>query len=105
MYILAVVVTDSAPTTLTPYPVDGDTQVADAVLAEGQALGVGDDVLNWKFISSLDSIVGIIDVDVYIREGSAPPYPAVDPALQANISVSVREIAKFDSSRVVVEST
>jgi len=105
MYILAVVVTDSAPATLTPYPVDGDTQVAAAVLAEGQALGVGDDVLNWKFISSLDSIVGIIDVDVYIREGSAPPYPAVDPAYQANISVSVREIAKFDSSRVVVEST
>lgn len=103
MYVLAVVSID--PSSVSSYPADGDSQVAVALVAEGQALGVGDDVLNWKFVSSLDTIPGILDVDIYIREGSAPPYPAVDPALQANISISYKEIAKFDSSRVVVEST
>lgn len=104
MHVLAVVSVDSSPANT--YPADGDSQVATALLTEGNGLAVGDDVLNWKFVSSLDSIPGILDVDIYIRQNIAPPLPpGVDPAYQANIAVNYKQIAKFDSSRIVVVSS
>ena len=92
MYIVCDVTTNSE------YPSDGNAQVAAALLAEGNLLGVGDDVLLWKFIASLDPIAGITDVAVYIQSGGFP----VPPAGNSNIGINFRQIARFDSGRINV---
>jgi hypothetical protein len=90
MYVVCDVTTNSE------YPSDGDAQVAAALLAEGGLLGVGDNVLLWKFIASLDAIGGITDVEVFIQSGGFP----VPPAGNTNISINFRQIARFDSARI-----
>lgn len=78
------------------YPVDGDTQVSDAVLAYGLTLEIGEDVIVFPtLISSFASIPGI--TDVVVRIGSAP-----GPTLDDNIIVPDSDIALFDSSRVTI---
>ena len=81
----------------TTYPADGDAQVEAALLAEGDAAGVGDDVKIWKFIAALDDIPGINDVTIRIDTAN----PAVNTA---NISIANDTIAIFDSARITVTS-
>lgn len=79
------------------YPADGDGQVAQALLAEGATLSVGDDVKVWKFVAALDPIPGIVDVTVAID--TIP-----SPVSTSNIPIGNLEISDFDSSRVTVTS-
>lgn len=87
-------------TTDSNYPSNGDALVKAAVLAYGNALGIGDDVIVYPaLISSLANIPGITDVVTRIAavpEGD----PAPTPTLDANIVVSARERAIFDSTRI-----
>lgn len=78
------------------FPVDGLTQVENAILAYGQALAIGADVIVYpKLISSFSSIAGILDVA--IRIGTA-----VSPTFDNNIPITARQKAVFDSSRITV---
>lgn len=91
-YYVAATVTAGAT-----YPADGDAQVAAALLAEGNLVGVGDGVRFWKFIAALDSIPGIEDVTIKID--------TVDPPVNtANIAGVYDTIPRFDSSRITVSS-
>lgn len=85
--------------TVTPqYPVDGDTQVEDAVILYGESLGVGDDVIVFpKLISSMNDIIGITDIVIDI--GIAP-----SPSGDANIPIGVTEISNFLSANINVTS-
>ena len=62
-------------TTNTQYPVDGDAQVAAALLAFGNGLNISDDVIVFtQLLCSINAIPGIIDVELEI--GTTNPIPA-----------------------------
>ncbi len=78
------------------YPADGDTQVDTRVLAFGNALGIGEDVIVFpSLIASFADVPGI--TDVVVRIGIA-----INPTLDDNIIIAETEIAVFDSSRITI---
>lgn len=78
------------------YPVDGDAQVTNAVLAYGNSLNIGEDVIVFPSLTaSFAAIPGI--TDVVIRIGSAPA-----PTTDDNIIITGSQIAVFDSSRISI---
>ena len=82
------------------YPVDGDDQVEQAFLDFGSTLTVGQDIIIFgsnSLICAVNDIPGILDID--IRIGKINP-----PTLNDNVVIAPREIAKFDSSRITVNS-
>lgn len=81
------------------FPVDGQSQLRDAVLAYGAMLGVGDDIIVHGSTPSLENALGVVPgiVDIVLRVGLAP-----SPTQDANIELAPREIAEFDSSRIAV---
>lgn len=82
------------------YPVDGDGQVEQAFLDFGSTLTVGQDIIIFgsnSLICAINDIPGILDID--IRIGKVNP-----PTLNDNVVIAPREIAKFDSSRITVNS-
>lgn len=90
------------------YPADGDNQVKQALvdfangqIAElGEGYKVGDDVITTKLYAAIfDGVAGVVDVTkLWI---SLPPGP---PVGAANIAIGSRELAKFDTGRIVVTS-
>jgi uncharacterized phage protein gp47/JayE len=83
------------------YPIDGDVQVENAILAYGAELGVGEDIIVFgtepTLATAIASITGITDFD--IRVGTA-----VNPTQDNNVVITARQLAKFDSSRIQVVS-
>lgn len=80
------------------YPTDGDQRVEDAILAYGDTLGVGDDVIVHPAMeASIGAIHGI--TDVVFKVGIAPA-----PTLDNNIVMTPRQLAVFDSARITVNS-
>jgi uncharacterized phage protein gp47/JayE len=78
------------------YPANGDDQVQAAIVAFGNGLGIGADVIVFpKLICSIDSIPGITDVE--IRVGTS-----AGPTLSDNIDIDAAEISEWDTSRVLV---
>jgi uncharacterized phage protein gp47/JayE len=78
------------------FPVNGATQARDAIIAFGNALGIGADVIVIpQLVCALNSIPGILDIDV--RIGIAPA-----PTLDNNIPVDADEISRWDTSRTVI---
>lgn len=91
IYVEMIVSTD------TNYPADGDDQIAAAVLAAGQKLSVGDDVLLWKLEYASGNVPGILTIEARAKVGSAPGVWDT-----TNLPVSLTEIARFDSARITV---
>lgn len=79
------------------YPIDGDAQIEAAVLVYGNAFLVGQDVVVNKFYTPINTVPGVIGVEVLV--GLSDP-----PTLSNNLSIGPGEIAKFDSTRVAVIS-
>jgi uncharacterized phage protein gp47/JayE len=82
------------------YPVDGDDQVEEAILLYAEDLTVGEDVVIYgtkSLIAALTEIPGILDVVTRIGKTNTP-------TLDDNIVIAAREIAKFDSARITVNS-
>lgn len=77
------------------FPEGGEQIVIDALLAKGDTLAPGDDVINYQFVCELDEIDGI--TDVVLTQGTAP-----GPTLEDNITIEFDEIADFDTSRMLV---
>jgi len=86
------------------YPLDGDDQVKAAMVAWGNALGAGQDVIVYPaLMGQLLTISGIIDV--VVRIGTAP-----NPTLDDNIDIDDGsggdvELSRWDTSRIEVVST
>lgn len=78
------------------FPATGVQAAKDAIVASGNALGIGKEVVTIPYlISSISSIPGIEDAVLLI--GTSP-----SPTLSDNIPIAVNEIALFDSTRVNV---
>jgi uncharacterized phage protein gp47/JayE len=80
------------------YPADGDDQVKAALVASGNALGIGRDVIYEKEKCQAFSVSGVLDITDFQLDTSGPPSGT------SNIPIAVREIAVFDTSRVTVNS-
>lgn len=79
------------------YPVDGDEQIENAILAYASTLVVGQDILVYpKLLPAIvDNVAGILDVEIRVGTTS-------NPTLDDNVVIAANEIAKFDSARILV---
>lgn len=83
-------------TTGDDFPADGLDQVEAALLAFGNGLGIGKDVVVFPaLVCAIGTVAGILDVAV--RIGVAP-----GPTLDNNIVIAAAEISTWDSSRITV---
>jgi len=74
----------------------GVSEVEDRILASGDTLDIGEDVIVYpSLIGSFDDVPGI--TDVAIRIGTA-----ISPTLDNNIIINETELADFDSARLTV---
>ena len=81
------------------WPGDGEDQVEAAILAYGNSLDIGDNVIVYpSLLCSVDGIPGILDV--VVRVGTS-----ASPTEDDNIVIDADEIAKFDSSRITLDVT
>ena len=83
----------------TEYPVDGDDQIKQALVALGDTLLVGDDVIYERFQAEIFTITGVFDVPVFTLDIVFPPVGVI------NIPIDIREISTWDTSRISVVST
>lgn len=89
-----IAITVSIDSTL--YPSDGDAQLAAALVAFGNALKVGANVIVEAFKAQAFGIAGVTDVPTFKIDTT------VTPTNTANITTAANHIARFDSSRIVV---
>jgi uncharacterized phage protein gp47/JayE len=81
------------------YPTTGDQQVEDAILAYGDAISSGEDVIPLRIKTDIiNTVTGIEDIVMEITKTAPPPYGLV------TIPIADNEIATFDSSRIIVIS-
>lgn len=78
------------------FPVNGATLVKEAAVARGNMLNLGDDVIDLVIAASALSVPGVIDV-TELRLGFT-----ASPVGTTNLTITGREIARFDTSRIVV---
>ncbi len=98
IFIDITVVTNTDPAVGPVYPSDGDDQVAAALVAKGNTLGIGDDVI-LEFIKCEAFVVsGVLDITVFEMDITA------FPSATSNIPIDGRSISDFDTSRIVVTS-
>jgi uncharacterized phage protein gp47/JayE len=81
------------------WPSDGEDQVAAALVAFGDDLDTGDDVVRSQLFGPVRTVSGVYDV-TNIKLGFSAA-----PAGTTNLTIATREIAAFDTSRIVVNVT
>ena len=85
-------------TTDSNYPVTGDQLVKDALVAFGNALSTGDDVINWRAKCALEDIPGIVGNIVLFQGTSAAP------TTENDISIAINEVANITDANITVNS-
>ncbi len=98
IFIITTVATNTDPKLGAIYPVDGDAQVAAALAARGNTLGIGAGVVAKVIDCEAFQVDGVIDVTVFFIDDA----PA--PAVSVNIPIASREIATFDTADIAVTS-
>ena len=81
------------------WPLDGPAQVNAAILAAltpANGYTLGKDVTVWGIGAGVDVVPGVLNVTA-IRLGTAPA-----PVGTADIPIGIREVALFDSARILV---
>lgn len=81
------------------FPSDGAAQIEAAIVAYGDALLVGRDVVAQKIKSLVWAIPGVHDITDFDIGTSDPP------SGEANVVISAAEVADFDTSRITVNVT
>jgi len=78
------------------FPANGATVIENALIAWGDGLGIGENVIVYpKLVSQLCAVQGVTDVTVRIGTASSP-------TLDDNIIVAPNEISTWDSSRITI---
>ena len=89
---------DVTVTTNTDYPTDGDDRVAAAIVALGNTLTLGDNVIRSSLFCPVLSVPGVTDITA-LTLGTAPA-----PAGTANIVIGDRQVSAWDTADVGVTS-
>lgn len=79
------------------YPADGDDLVEEAVLEYGAGFQLGQDVVVNRFYTPINTVPGVIGIEILV--GFSSP-----PTSSANLAIGPGELAKFDSTRITVNS-
>jgi uncharacterized phage protein gp47/JayE len=98
----------SAELTLLPaeeevFPPDGFTRIAANLLAEGNTLGVGQDVIWQRLLRAVYLVPGVAHVNMLLAvtaSAAVPPLPG--DYVEANITIADFEVSRFDLSRIEV---
>jgi len=91
------------PASEEPFPADGFGQIANNLLAAGNALGVGKDVIWQRLLGAVHAVKGVAEADLLLAETSSPLVtPAPGDYVEANITIADFEVARFDLSRIEV---
>lgn len=85
------------------YPVDGDTQIKDSIVAWALTnQGIGKDIIRQRLSIPVYQIPGVGDIAIWLdvtdNPGDTPTY------VQTDFAIAVREYADFAVSRIVVEA-
>jgi len=80
------------------YPVDGDAQMLAAVLAYGDTLVMGKNIVSGRIATEAFGIEGVLEVECLI--GTTNP-----PTTDTTIPVDIDEIGVFDSARTTINSS
>lgn len=91
IYIIAEVLKVTAT-----FPSDGSDQIKAALVATGDAYDIGKDVYARALIPSVFGITGVLNVSA-MKIGLAPT-----PTLETTITITSRQLAMFDTSRITV---
>lgn len=84
------------------FPVDGETLVENTLIAWGNSLGIGKNVIVYpQLIAQLNTIPGILDVTVRIDTSPVSNTPN-DPAVDDNITIAADEVSAWDVTRGTV---
>jgi uncharacterized phage protein gp47/JayE len=78
------------------FPVDGDAQIQKAIVAVQGAYNPGDGVIAERIKAACFSVAGVTDVPS-LTLGTSP-----SPVGTANLTIGVRQIAAFDTTRIAV---
>lgn len=81
------------------YPSDGDQQVKDAITAWGDLRPAGYDAVSNAILAQAFTVLGVLDVTA-CSIGTAPA-----PATSTTIAIGLRQLATYDTSRIVVNSS
>lgn len=77
----------------------GDAAVETALVTEGDTMEVGEDVIYVRFQCVPLTVSGVVDVTDFKIDVTASPTGT------SNIAIALRELARFDTSRITVVST
>jgi hypothetical protein len=83
------------------YPADGDDQVKAAISTGGNARDDGVNVVSSKLISLIDTVSGVLEIDLPLISAD----PITVPVATTTIQVSLRERAVFDTTRITVATS
>ena len=83
------------------FPPDGFTQIQNNLLAAGNALGVGKDVIWQRLLKAVHAVPGVAECDLQLATSATPAGPPGAFA-EANITIQPFEVARFDLSRISV---
>lgn len=98
--LVSVWVTVSLVKDPTLYPINGDDLVKQAIVAFGDSMALGRDVVGSALVAAIFAAVpGVLDVSAPLL-GLANP-----PTLPNSLVMTIRQRADFDTSRIVVTST
>jgi hypothetical protein len=78
------------------YPLDGDDQIKEAIVAVEDTYGPGSDIIAERIKAACFTVAGVVDVDA-LRLGTT-----ISPVGTANLTIGVREIGVLDTSRIEV---
>ncbi len=93
IFIELTVLTDAS------FPTGGADLVKQAIVDEGDLIDIGEDVIALKFKCVPLEVQGVVDVTAFAIGTAA------SPTLEDNIVIAIREIARFDTSRIIVTVT
>lgn len=99
-YIWVNVIVTLLPDSEEAFPSDGLSQIAANILATGQALGVGQDVIWQRLLRAVHAVRGVAEASVQLAVSSTPSAPG--PFAAANITLAPFEIASFALERISV---
>lgn len=83
------------------FPADGPDAVKLAVATRGNALGGGRDVVASAVASWAFGVSGVLDVSSVLISVA----PTTTPVSSATIPISLRELSRYDTSRIIVNAT
>lgn len=91
------------PSSEESFPADGFVQIANNLLAAGNALGVGKDVIWQRLLAAVHAVKGVAEAELLLAETASPlDVPGPGDYVEANITIADFEVGRFDLSRIEV---